>query len=139
MPSTVPHTGPYDSDFDTPVPGDLDGYEPDAEEKTVGMVAHLLGFAGLAVPFGSILGPLVVYLVKRDESAFMEDQAREALNFQIWMAVAAVASAVLIVVGIGVVLLPLVMLGWLVGTIVGALRARDGVWYRYPWTVRLVK
>ena len=139
MRSTVPHTGPYDSDFDVPAVGDVDGYEPDHEEKTTSMIAHLLGFAGLAVPFGSIIGPLVVYLVKRDESAYIEDQAREALNFQIWMAIAFVVSAVLILVGIGIVLLPLVGLAWLVGTIVGALRAKDGEWYRYPWTVRLVK
>ena len=139
MSSTVPHTGPYDSDFDAPLADDLAGYEPDHEEKTMGMIAHLLGFAGLAVPFGSVIGPLVVYLVKRDESAFIEDQAREALNFQIWTGIAMVASAVLIFVGVGIVLLPLVALGWLVGTIVGAIRAKDGEWYRYPWTVRLIK
>ena len=139
MARTVPHTGPYDSDFDAPLFDGPADYEPDSEEKTMGMVAHLLGFAGLAVPFGSVIGPLVVYLTKRDESAFIEDQAREALNFQIWTAIAAVASAVLIFVGVGIVLLPLVMLGWLVGTVVGAIRAKDGEWYRYPWTVRLVK
>ncbi len=139
MRSTVPHTGPYDSDFDAPVLSDLTDYEPDHEEKTTAMIAHLLGFAGLAVPFGSVIGPLVVYLVKRDESAYVEDQAREALNFQIWMAIVVVASAILIVVGIGILLLPLAMLAWLAGTVVGAVRARDGEWYRYPWTVRLVK
>ena len=139
MPSTIPHTGPYDSDFDLPYGDDLGEYEPDREERQLGLMAHLLGFAGLAIPFGNIVGPLVIYLTKRDESAFVEDQAREALNFQIWTTVAAIASAILIVAGIGIVLLPLVGLGWLVGTIVGGLRANDGEWYRYPWTLRLLK
>ena len=91
------------------------------------------------VPFGNLIGPLAVYLVKRDESAFVADQAREALNFQLWTSVAAVVAAVLIFVGVGLLLLPLVGLGWLVGTVVGAVRASDGEWYRYPWTLRLVR
>ncbi len=140
MPRTVPHTGPYDSDFDDPMfDVDLESYEPDAQERSMAMLAHLAGYAGLAVPFGSLLGPFLVYVVKRDESAFIEDQAREALNFQLTMALAALVSAVLIVVVVGLALLLVVGIWWLVGTAIGASKANRGEWYRYPATIRFVK
>ena len=140
MPATVPHTGPYDSDFDDPLfDADLDTYEPDSEERTLATIAHLLGFAGLVLPLGSVIGPLVMYLTKRDSSAFVEDQAREALNFQIWILIAGAVSFVLLFVGLGFVLLPIVGLSWLAGTLVGAIRANEGVRFRYPFTIRLVK
>lgn len=140
MPSTVPHTGPYDSDFDDPLfDVEVQGYEPDDQERSLALIAHLSALAGFIVPFGSVLGPLVVYLTKRDESAFVEDQAREALNFQITVILATLASAVLMIVLIGFVLLPVVLIWWLVGTILGATKASAGEWYRFPYTLRLVK
>ena len=89
--------------------------------------------------FGNILGPFLVYILKRDESAFVEDQAREALNFQITMTLAAIASAILMVVLIGFVLIFAVGIWWIVGTAIGASKANKGEWYRYPFTLRLVK
>ena len=141
MPSTVPHTGPYDSDFDDPLMDvDLDGYEPDSNERSMGMLAHLAGYAGLTgIPFGNLIGPFLVYIIKRDESAYIEDQAREALNFQITVTLAALVSIPLIFVGIGIVTLLVTGVWWLVGTAIGATKANAGEWYRYPATIRLVK
>ena len=140
MPSTVPHTGPYDSDFDDPLLDvDLDGYEPDRDERNWGLIAHLSALSGFIIPFGSIVGPLVVYLTKRDESAFVEDQAREALNFQITIMLASIVAAISMIALIGFVLLPAVLVWWLVGTILGGVRASNGERYRYPFTIRFVK
>ena len=141
MPSTIPHTGPYDSDFDDPLMDvDLDGYEPDSKERSMGMLAHLAGYAGLTgIPFGNLLGPFLVYILKRDESAYIEDQAREALNFQLTMTLAALVSVVLMFVLVGFVTIFVVGIWWLVGTAIGATKANAGEWYRYPATIRFIK
>lgn len=109
------------------------------DEKTWGMLAHLSSLVGLIIPFGTILGPLVVWLVKKDTMPFVADQGKEALNFNITATIAAIIASVLIMVLIGLVLLPVVMLAWLVLTVMAAVAANKGEAYRYPWTLRLVK
>ncbi|ALN92296.1 MULTISPECIES: DUF4870 domain-containing protein [Lysobacter] len=109
------------------------------DEKTWGMLAHLSTLVGLIIPFGTVLGPLVVWLVKKDTMPFVADQGKEALNFNITALIAGIVSFLLTFVLIGLVLLPLVGLAWLVLTIMAALAANKGEEYRYPWTLRLVK
>ena len=129
----------------TALPEEFDEFDtysldaPSADDRQMGLLAHLSAFSGFVVPFGSLLGPLVMYLVKKDQSPFVADQAREALNFNITVLIAAVVSAVLMIVLIGFLLLPAVGIAWLVLTIVGAIKANEGVRYRYPLTLRLVK
>ncbi|WP_434389648.1 DUF4870 domain-containing protein [Melittangium boletus] len=113
--------------------------EPTADEKTWGMLAHLsaviAGFFGL--PF---LGPLIVLLVKGKESAWVEKQAKEALNFQITATVAIIAAAITILCFVGVILAPLVALATLVLSIIGGIKANNGEMYRYPVPmIRIVK
>lgn len=108
------------------------------EEKTWGMLAHLTSLSGLIIPFGSLLGPLVVWLVKKDTMPFVADQGKEALNFNITVAIAAIVSGVLTLVLIGFLLLAVVAVGWLVLTILATIEANKGVAYRYPFTLRLV-
>ena len=99
MSRTVPHTGPYDSDFDDPLfDVDLETYPPDREERSTAVIAHLSGLF-------TILGPILVYFLKRDDSAYVEGQAAEALNFQITVAIAAVVFGVLCIVLVGIPLL----------------------------------
>jgi hypothetical protein len=102
------------------------------------MLAHLSALSGFIIPFGSILGPLIIWLIKRDEMSFVNDQAKEALNFNISMTIYAMVSGVLIFVVIGIVLLPVVLVTWLVLAILAAVKANEGVAYRYPLTLRLV-
>ena len=109
------------------------------EQKTWGMLAHLAAFAGLIIPLGNILGPLVVWLVKKDTMPFVDDQGKEALNFNITVFIAALVSGVLTLVLIGFLLLLVVGLGWLILTIIAALKANEGTAYRYPFTLRLIK
>ena len=109
------------------------------EERSLGLACHLLAFVGMVFPFGNILGPLVIWLVKKDDSAFVDDQGKEALNFNITIAIAGFVAFVLTFVVIGAVLLPIIGIFWLVMTIVAAVKANGGEHYRYPLTIRLIK
>jgi uncharacterized Tic20 family protein len=102
------------------------------------MIAHLSALVGLIAGGLIFLGPLIVYLVKKDEHPFIADQSREALNFNLSVFLYIIASAILIIVVIGIIMLPVVAIAWLVLTIMAAVRANNGESYRYPATIRLV-
>ena len=103
------------------------------------MIAHLSTFAGHLIPFGNIVGPLIVWAIKKDEMPFVNDQGKEALNFQITMTVALIVAGLSVFVLIGFVLFPVVYLFDLIMTIIAAIKANEGVAYRYPLSIRLVK
>ncbi len=109
------------------------------DEKTWGMLCHLSALAGAVIPFGNIAGPLIVYSVKRAEYDFVDDQGKEALNFQITMSLALIVSGILTIVLIGLVLLAVVGVYSLIYTIIGAVKASNGEFYRYPITYRFIK
>ena len=99
--------------------------------------AHLSAFIQfIGVP--SLIGPLLVWLMKRDEDPYVADQAKEALNFNLSFLIYSVVAGLLIFVLIGVVLLPIVLIAWFVLVIVAAMAASRGESYRYPLTMRLV-
>ncbi|MDE2233982.1 MAG: DUF4870 domain-containing protein [Gammaproteobacteria bacterium] len=108
-------------------------------EHNWGMAAHLSALAGYVIPFGSILGPLVVWLMKKDEMPFVNSQGKEALNFQITMVIAALISIVLIFVVIGIFLLWALAILDLIFIIIASIQASKGVEYRYPISIRLIK
>ena len=112
---------------------------PTVEDKQWGLFAHLSSLAGLIIPFGNILGPLIIWQVKKDSLPFAADQGKEALNFNITIAIAAIICGLLTLVLIGFLLLPLVGLAWLIFTIIGAMKANNGEAYRYPFALRLIK
>ena len=68
---------------------------PTKDERTLAMIAHIGALLGYAIVFGSFIPPLALYLLKKDESAFVADQARESLNFQITMAIVAIVAGAL--------------------------------------------
>jgi uncharacterized Tic20 family protein len=111
---------------------EIPGPSPTKDERNLAMLAHLLGI------FTSFIGPLVIWLVKKDESAFIADQAREALNFQITIAIALFASIMLKVILIGILLVPIVFILNFIFSIVAAVSASKGKAYRYPLALRLV-
>jgi uncharacterized Tic20 family protein len=121
-----------------PVRGTLAMNDISQEEKTWGMLAHLSSLATFIIPFGNVLGPLVVWLVKKDTMPFVADQGKEALNFNITMALAAIVSCILMIVLIGFLLIAVVAVTWLVLTIMACIEANKGVAYRYPFTLRLI-
>ena len=111
---------------------------PSAEERQWAMFAHLSALIGLIIPFGSIIGPLVIWLIKKDTMPFVNDQGKEALNFNITMAIAAIVCSLLMLLLIGFLLLPALVIVWLIFVIIGTIKANEGAAYRYPFTLRLV-
>lgn len=121
-----------------PPPSDPVIAVPSAEERQWATFAHLSALAGLVMPFGSIIGPLVIWLIKKDTMPFVNDQGKEALNFNITVALAAVVCGLLCIVLIGFLLLPVLVILWLVFVIVGTIKANEGTLYRYPFALRLI-
>lgn len=114
--------------------------EGNKDARLWAMICHLAAFAGMVgVPFGNVLGPLVIWLIKRDEYNFVYDQGREALNFQITVCIALLVGAILTYVLIGIVVLMVVGIGALILTIQAAINANKGVRYRYPFCIRFFK
>jgi uncharacterized protein len=110
-----------------------------SDDRNWGMLAHILALAGyLLIPFGNVIAPLIVYMMKKDQSHFVADQARESLNFQISMTIYMIVAGALIFVLVGLLLLPVLWLAGLVLTILAGIKASSGVAYRYPLTLRLV-
>ena len=115
-------------------------HETSKDDRTWALVCHLAGFAAFtAIPFGNILGPLVVWLIKKDQSWFVNEEGKEAMNFQISLTLYAIVAAILIFVLIGIPLLFVLGIGWLVLMIMAAIKANEGVSYRYPLTLRFIK
>ncbi len=112
---------------------------PSAEERQWGMFAHLSALLGFIIPFGSIIFPLIIWQIKKNEMPFVDDQGKEALNFQITAFIAVVICFVLMFVLIGLLLLPLVGLAILIFTIMAGIKANNGEAYRYPFALRLIK
>ncbi|MEP7339042.1 MAG: DUF4870 domain-containing protein [Acidobacteriota bacterium] len=122
-------------------------YAVSKDERTWGMFSHLSALVGyFVVPFGNIIAPLIIWLVKRDESQFVADQAKESLNFQISLliygAVGSVICLILMLVVVGFILIfalwGALYIGGIVLTLVAAIKANEGQPYRYPFTIRLV-
>ncbi|MGJ6960761.1 DUF4870 domain-containing protein [Streptosporangium sp. G11] len=108
------------------------GPRPGSDDTTMSMLAHLLGL------LTSFVGPLVLYLAKKDESPYVRDQAAEALNFQLTVLIAYVVSWVLAFVLIGFVLMFFLWIGSIIVTIIAAVAANRGERYRYPMNIRFV-
>lgn len=121
------------------------GLNPDANEKQFALFVHLSALLGFFIPFGNIIAPLVLWQIKKNESAFIDDQGKEAVNFNL----------TLLLIGVGLVLLTLITFGigalltvpvglalcvaWLVFAILGGIKANEGIAYRYPYILRLIK
>ena len=110
------------------------------QSRTWGMVCHLAGLAGLVgIPFGSIIGPLVIWLIKKDEFPYVNEQGKKALNFQISWTIWGIICGLLILIVIGIVLLPILLVAWLVLTILGSIKANNGEPWNYPLTIEFLK
>jgi uncharacterized Tic20 family protein len=125
-------------------PSSFDAY-PDSrpvpagkDDRNWAVIAHLSAFAGHFFPFGQIIGPLVIWLVKRDSSPFVDDQAKEALNAQISYTFYGVVAAILVLVLIGFALLLALWIADIALVILAAISASKGRAFRYPLIIRLV-
>lgn len=135
----------YDDPYQVPPePQSLDdlGQAPSSDDRNLALIAHLSGCAGvLGAGFIGFLGPLIIYLMKRETSPYVEAQAKEALNFQITMLIISFACAGLVAISCGA-LFPLIfvpMLMQIIFSVIAALAVRDGTHYRYPVNLRLLQ
>jgi len=108
------------------------------DDRNWAVVAHLSAFTGHFIPFGHILGPLVIWLIKRGSSPFVDDQAKEALNAQISYTLYAAVAGILVFVLIGIPLLIAIWIADVVLVILAAVAASKGTAFRYPLILRLV-
>jgi uncharacterized protein len=113
-----------------PGTGTTPPYTPTSDERTLAILCHVLGI------FFWIFPPLIIYLIKKDESAYVKQHAMEALNFQITISIISIVLALTIV---GILLIWVVWVAALVFMIIASINASDNKIYRYPLTLRLIK
>jgi uncharacterized Tic20 family protein len=134
-PAAIPEAG-------STVLNDLNGL---ATEKNLAMFCHLsalvggIAFSAIGLPVGNILGPLVIWLMKKDTMPLVNEHGKEALNFQLTVSAVILACMALFFLILPIFLIPLVGLAALVLKIIGTIKASNGVLYRYPLTIRLIK
>ena len=115
------------------------GRETNRDACMWAMFCHLAGLGGfvpLAPIFGSIIAPLIVWQIKKDQFAFVDEQGKEAVNFQISILIYAIVAALTC---IGLALLPAVYVFDVVFLLIAAVKANNGEHYRYPLTIRFIK
>ena len=121
------------SDSELPVPA------PSYEARQGAMLCHLAAFLGFVFPFGNIVGPLILWQMKKHADPFIDDQGKESMNFQITVSIAWMVCIVLAFAVIGFVLMVFLLIATVVLTIIGGIKANKGIAYRYPLTWRLLK
>jgi uncharacterized Tic20 family protein len=133
-PETIKNTATQENDNSQASSGALD-----SETRNWGMACHFASFSGFVIPFFSFLGPLIIWLIKKDEMAYVDHHGKESLNFQITILLAYIACFVLTFFIIGIFLFFAVFIFWLIMTVVAGVKASSGEYYRYPLCLRLIK
>lgn len=131
------------SNFPPPPPPEPPGtgqpMMPDHQARQWAMLCHISALSGFLIPFGHLGGPLLFWLLKRNEHPLVDQNGKEAVNFQISMTIYAAISAVLVIVVIGILLLIALGIFWIVVVIIASIRANNGEAYRYPLTIRFIR
>jgi uncharacterized Tic20 family protein len=108
------------------------------EEKTWGMLCHLLSLSGLIIPLGGIIGPLVMWLIKKDESNFVDVEGKESLNFQLTLLIGVLICIPLAFIIIGVFLAFGLMIIGIIFPVIGAVKSNEGKNYKYPYSIKFI-
>lgn len=107
--------------------------EPSNEDKMLATVLYLLNF------FAAIIGPLIIWLLKRETSAYIDYHGKEYFNFVISYFIYEMVALILMFIGIGFILVPIVSITFFVFIIVGAVKAYQGEYYKFPLIFRIIK
>jgi hypothetical protein len=110
-----------------------------SEERTMAMLCHLSALALFIVPFGSIIGPLIVWLIKKDQYVEVDRQGKEALNFHISMLIYMVIGGLLIFAIIGILVLIALGILNLVVIIIAAVKSNNGERFEYPLAIKFLQ
>jgi uncharacterized Tic20 family protein len=112
---------------------------PNKDACTWAMLCHIAGLAFMVVPVvGGIVGPLIIWQIKKDIHPFVNQSGKEALNFQISMMIYAVIAAFLWFTCIGLALVPVVGIVDIILVIIAAVKAANGEYYHYPLSIRFI-
>ena len=111
----------------------LPAITPTQDEKTMAILSHILTLVA------GFIAPLIIWLVKKDESPFVSEHAKESLNFQITMFICYVISFILMIVIIGIIMLAVLGIIHLILVIIATLKASEGKYYKYPINLRIIK
>lgn len=103
------------------------------------MLCHLSALAMLLIPFGAVLGPLVVWLIKKDQYIEVDRQGKDALNFQISMQIYFIISGVLVIIGIGLLLIAALVIFNLVVIIIASVKSNSAERFEYPVAIRFIQ
>lgn len=109
-----------------------------SDDRTWGILTHISGLAGMFIPFGNILAPLIIWLIKKEESQFVDESGKEVLNFQISWSIWLFIVGLTMLVGIGIFLFPIIALAWLILVVLGTIKASNEEVYDYPLTLDLI-
>ena len=109
------------------------------EERQWAMFAHIGTFSSMFIPLGNIIAPIVVWQIKKHESDFVVEQAKESLNFQITLMIYSLISLLLCIIIIGFFLIFALVIFGLIMVIIASIRTNDGEDFQYPMTLRLFK
>lgn len=109
------------------------------DERMWGMLCHISAFAFFVFPFGNILGPLIFWLIKKETYPFVDEQGKEALNFQISVTIYGLAALLLSIVLIGIPILIALFFFDFILVVVAAIKANDGYHYKYPLSIELIR
>ncbi len=104
-----------------------------SDERTLAILSHVLGI------FFWIFPSLIIYLLKKDESKYVAEHSREALNFQISITIFYIISGILVLLLIGLLMIWVVYVANIILCIIATIKASDNVLYRYPFNIRLIK
>lgn len=112
----------------------------ESQSKSWAMACHLISLISLiGIPFGNILGPLVLWLCFKKQDPLIDENGKESLNFQISMTIYMVVAALLIAVIVGIFLLFALIVANVILVVIATVKANNGEKYRYPFTIRLIK
>lgn len=109
------------------------------QERLWATLAQLSGFLGFIIPFGNIIAPLLIWLIKKDESKFIDTSSKEAINFQITVTIYYVICIALFFILIGFVILPILVIFEIIVMIQAAVKVNNGGSYSYPLTLRFIQ
>ena len=108
------------------------------EERTLAMLCHLSALAMFIFPFGNIIGPLLVWLIKRDQYTEVDRQGKNALNFQISITIYTIIALMLVILFIGIPLLVAIGILNIVVIVIASIRSNNGERFEYPFSLKLI-
>ena len=132
-----PQGPPPPASLPPPLPPQTGAADPSV--RTFTMLCHLSAFAGFVMPFlGAVVGPLIVWLIKKDEMPEVDAHGKESLNFQISILIYEIVFGLFSIFLIGLPFLFATWVFWLVAVIIASVRANAGEFFRYPLTIRFI-